>query len=143
MERRAITGFGVALLAILGLAIFFLLNFHTVIVSGTSMIPTLKDRQKVLVSKAYWLVGNIQAKDIVVVKEKNGSGYFIKRVYRLPGQQVDYANYPKSYKIADGPFVVPQGTFFVLGDNRSHSEDSRQFGPVEQDRVIGKVIVAR
>lgn len=143
IRRRAFTGFGAAMLGVLAFAVFFLLNFTTVVVSGGSMLPTFKTGRRLLASKAYWLVGSLRRDDIVVVREKDGKGYFIKRIYRLAGETVDMVNVPRAplWTLAQGPFVVPPNTVYVLGDNREISSDSREFGPVELSRIIGKVVV--
>ena len=143
--RRHVTGFGVAMIAVLAFAVFFMLNFKTVVVSGTSMLPTFKTGRRLLATKAYWLAGPLRHDDIVVIREADpnaGTGYFIKRVYRLGGETVDMVNVPRAplWRLADGPFTVPKGDIYVLGDNREVSSDSREFGPVPLDRVIGKVI---
>lgn len=108
------------------------------------MEPTFNTGDHVLVSKAYWLVGDIKHNDIVVLhsKEKNGE-YLIKRVYKTGGETVDFYNMPANWSITNGEFVVPDRQFYVLGDNRPVSEDSRTFGPVELKEVIGKVIVIK
>lgn len=134
------------MIGVLAFAVFFLLNFTTVVVSGPSMLPTFKTGRRLLASKAYWLVGGLRHDDIVVVREKDshaGTGYFIKRVYRLAGEKVDMVNIPRTWKLRQGPFTVPEGTVYVLGDNREVSSDSREFGPVELSRIIGKVVVVR
>lgn len=143
-KKRAITGFGIALLLVLGFVIFFFFNCKSVVVSGVSMLPNFKSGQRVLVCKAYWLIGAIKPNDVVVIREDsplNTDGYIIKRVYKMPGETVDYAHCPKNYSIANGEFKVPSGSIYVLGDNAEQSEDSRFFGPVELTRVIGKVVV--
>lgn len=142
-KKRTITGFGVLLLFLLAGSVVLYLNFKTVVVSGTSMTPTLKNGQRVLVSHAYWLVGPIQHGDIVVVKDNNPDGYMIKRVFKMGGEEVDYYNYPRNYSMANGSYVVPKGTLFLLGDNRMNSEDSRSIGPVPVSYVLGKVVVWR
>lgn len=145
MRRRLFSGFGASMIGVLAFAVFFLLNFKTVVVSGTSMLPTFQNGKRLLATKAYWLVGAIRRDDIVVIKEKDpkaGTGYFIKRVYRLEGEPVEMVNMPRAplWTLAKGPFVVPKGMVYVLGDNREVSSDSREFGPVEASRIIGKVI---
>lgn len=146
LRRRAFTGFGASMIGVLVFAVFFLLNFTTVVVSGPSMLPTFKSGRRLLASKAYWLVGPLKHDDIVVVREADpsaGTGYFIKRVYRLAGETVDMVNIPRSWKLSQGEFRVPPGTVYVLGDNREVSSDSREFGPVDLSRIIGKVVVVR
>jgi signal peptidase I len=140
MRKRAITGFGIVLLFVFGFTIFFYLNFNTVIVSGSSMLPTYKNGRRLLASRAYWLVGPIRDKDIVVIKGDGPSDYIIKRVYKMGGEVVDFANVPEQWTIAMGEFVVPTGNVYVLGDNREVSEDSRKFGPVPVDRILGKIV---
>lgn len=143
----AITGFGTALLFVLVFAIFFYFNFTTVVVSGNSMEPTFHNGQRLLASRAYWLVGQIQRRDIVVVRTQGQgpgqTGYIIKRVLGLPGDAVDGANVPDSWRVSDGPFIVPEGRVYVIGDNREVSEDSRRFGPVPLDDVLGKIVIRR
>jgi signal peptidase I len=144
-KKRAFTGFGLVLLMVLAFAILMYRTLHTVIVSGVSMYPTFKDKQRVLVSNAYWLVGSIKDKDVVVLKDKEArdGGYIIKRVYKMGGEQVDEVNAPHSWKLSNGPYVVPEGSVYVLGDNRGMSEDSRFFGPIKQEDILGKVVIRR
>jgi len=138
VKRRA---FPIILILLLGFAIFFSLNFRTVEVLGPSMLPTLKSGRKVLVTSAYWILGPIKKGDIVVVHEFTGNGYFIKRVHSVGGATVETAFAPRSHRIADGKFVVPIGMVHLIGDNMPQSEDSRKFGPVKTEQILGKVLV--
>ena len=141
-KKRTITGFGVFLVFTLVFTIFFYLNVKTIQVSGVSMLPTFKNGRRVLVSKAYWLVGPIKDNDIVVSKDPGGPGTIIKRVYRLGGESVDYPHYPDTVPLFMGrEYRVPKGYVYLLGDNPPFSEDSRRFGPVPIDKILGKVIV--
>ena len=140
-QQKARVGFILSLFMSLGFALFCFASFKTVVVSGESMLPTFKDRTRLLVSNAYWLVGPIKPKDIVVVKNGKSNEYIIKRVYKMAGQTVDWYNSPKGWSLKQGEFVVPDGSVFVLGDNREVSEDSRAFGPVETNRILGKVVI--
>jgi signal peptidase I len=145
-KRAAFTGFGVTLFVLFGFAIFLNLNFHSVIVDGQSMLPTLTPGQKVWVSKAYWLVGPIHDGDVVVMKDPTAdTGFIIKRVFRMGGETVPVDKWPFARRLAQGTYTVPTGTVYVLGDNqlKGMSEDSRFFGPVRQETIIGKVIVKR
>lgn len=143
MRKVAFTGFGVTLLFILAMAVVFYLNFKTVIVSGPSMEKTFKSGDRLLSSRAYWLIGPIQKKDVIVIHNEDGKGYIIKRVCYMPGEKVDMWNSPRSdiWSIANGQYVVPEGMYYVLGDNRPVSEDSRAFGPIKKERVLGKIIL--
>jgi len=141
VRARAFTGFGVSLILVLLFVLFFYFNFTTVIVSGPSMLPTLSSGKKVLVSRAYWLVGPIQDGNVIVIRQSEGpDGYIIKRVYKQAGETVDTLNAPSSWSLDRGPFSVPDGDVYVLGDNRSVSEDSRRFGPLPASAILGKVV---
>lgn len=131
-----------ALLGVFALFVLFIwMNFHIAVVDGISMLPTLKNGRRLTVSNAYWLVGPIKDNDIVVVRDTGRTGYIVKRVYKLGGETVDYANSPRDWSLAKGKYVVPDGYVYVLGDNREHSEDSRAFGPRKISEVIGKVVL--
>lgn len=141
MRKMAITGFGFMLLMVLALSVLFYANFRTVVVSGPSMEPTFKNGDRLLASRAYWLIGPIQKKDIVVVKPEGSASYVIKRVAYMPGETVDYQNIPDNWSITDGPYRVPEGKLYVLGDNWANSEDSRKYGPVSERAILGKIVV--
>lgn len=139
-KNKAITGFRIVLVGLLVISIVFFLNFHTVVVSGPSMLPTLQDKQRVLVSRAYWLHGSLREGDIVVVQTENKRSFVIKRIYRLAGGIVEPDLQPKDIPLSGNGFQVPEGMAYVLGDNRESSEDSRAFGPIPLDNIIGKVV---
>lgn len=122
---------------------FFYRDFQTIRVSGDSMLPTFKNGERLLVSKAYWLIGDIQKNDVVVLRNPNTNEIIIKRVYRLPGEEVEFPYIPMDYSISKGPYVVPDNTLYVLGDNLDVSEDSRKFGPFDRNDVMGKVVLRR
>ncbi len=136
---RATQGLLLGLLLVLLGAVYVYRTVHTVIVDGPSMEPTFRSGDELLVSNAFWLFGKVARDDIVVVRTGDG-GYLIKRVHRIGGEQVDWEFVPESYDSRLGPYVVPDGNLFILGDNLPQSEDSRQFGSVPEGRVIGKVI---
>lgn len=143
-NRKVLTGFSTVLLAIFALVLFFKTNFEYVIVSGNSMEPTFNNQDKILTSRAYWLVGKIRDGDVVVIKtpeNEGGKGYIIKRVHRMAGETVDFLNVPESHRLADGEYVVPEDSVYVIGDNRSVSEDSRKFGPVKMNQILGKFVL--
>lgn len=142
-KRRRVRAFTVFLLLTLAVAAVFAVFFHTVEVKGPSMLPTLTNDRKVLVSSAYWLVGRLKKDDIVVIREADGNGYFIKRVRGMPGDEIEWSLAPRDHPFANGKFRVPAGTVYVLGDNLDQSTDSRVLGPIPQDRLYGKVVVAR
>ncbi len=107
------------------------------------MEDTLKDHQRVLITKAYWLVGPIRQNDIVAIKDPGGPGYIIKRVKWTAGQDVDPDWRPVDAPWKGSKYIVPDGHVYVLGDNRPVSEDSRKFGFVDVNTILGKVLVLK
>ena len=157
--RRA--GFGVWVrdlvisLAISAFIIIFI--YQPVKVEGTSMMPSLEDQERIFVNKFVYRLEPIERGDIVVFKyPRDPSLSFIKRVIgtagdriRIDGGQVyvndqaldeDYV--PPAYTDAQSypEIVVPPHSYFVLGDHRSMSKDSRDFGPVSQSFIYGKAV---
>lgn len=139
--KRAFTGFGVVMLVVLAFVVVFFLNVKTIQVSGSSMLNTFKNGDRVFASKAYWMIGPIKKKDIVVIRDDGPTGYIIKRVAYMAGEAVDWKDKPESAPLDGTKFVVPAGHVFVLGDNRNESEDSRKFGPVAMSDILWKVVV--
>lgn len=130
-------------------------------IPSDSMVPTLTDGDRVLVNKLSYGTQDINRGDVVVFSRPGGLPALadepedlIKRVIGLPGDElltVDgqlYVNgreliepYLREGTASNGleePVVVPDGQIFVLGDNRENSSDSRQFGPVPDDTVVGR-----
>lgn len=124
------------------------------IVQGQSMEPTLYPSERVVIEKVtYRLFHGPHRGDIVVLRTlRTGPEMLIKRVVGLPGETIssrngqvminsrllteDWASLPGGMDIP--PTVVPPGSVFVLGDNRGASNDSRSFGPVPIDGIIGR-----
>ena len=130
-------GMLVVLVAIFAGLSFFFYNFQFVIVSGNSMQPTLLHEQRILVCKALWALGPPRKNDIVVVDTEDG--FIIKRVAYLAGEEVPEGDRPFHWPLEPN-MIVPEGTIYVLGDNRPESEDSRVFGPIKLDRLVGKAV---
>lgn len=120
--------------------VFFFLNFQRVVVKGESMYPTFHHGQRILVCKAMWLVGPIRKDDVVVIKRPETGEYLVKRVRFLEGEEVDRTLQPDNWNFIMGPYRVPRGHVYVLGDNLNNSEDSRSFGPIPLSDVLGKVV---
>lgn len=126
-------------------------------IPSSSMEPTLKPGDRIIVNKFIYRFKNIQRGDIIVFKYPlDPSRDFIKRVIGLPGETVEirdsvlYINdkkvnqpfLPKGLKYGSyGPVQIPQGQYFMMGDNRNNSEDSRVWGFLPRDNVIGKAFV--
>jgi signal peptidase I len=142
-------------LAISAFIIIFL--YQPVKVEGTSMMPGLEDQERIFVNKFVYRWEPIQRGDIVVFRyPRDTSKSYIKRVIGLAGDHIriedgqvyvngaaidedyvpsDYAD-TRSY----GEIVVPSNSFFVLGDHRSMSNDSRDFGTVNERYIYGKAV---
>lgn len=137
----------------IGLMITFIFNSFFVLdrVVGASMEPTLKDN-KILLLRKYNL-DEINNGDIIVFKTKMyGDSHLIKRVIAKGGDTIEIkgtkvilngTEYKESYikegesEYFTGVLEIPEGYFFVMGDNRDESSDSRDFGLVSVDEVAG------
>ena len=131
--------------------------YQPVKVEGTSMMPSLEDQERIFVNKFVYRLEPIQRGDVVVFRyPRDPSKSFIKRVVGLAGDHIrieagqvyvngtlldeDYvpAMYEDERSYPD--ILVPPDSFFVLGDHRSLSNDSRDFGPVPQHFIYGKAV---
>ena len=135
------------------LIIFFL--YQPVIVEGTSMLPMLEDQDRLIINKLAYRVGDIQRGNVVVfLYPHNHEKSYIKRVIALPGDtvRIDHGQVFVNGKKVVEPYVparfeddrsqaemtVPAHEYFVMGDHRSISSDSRDFGPVDRELIYGK-----
>ena len=142
-------------LAISAFIIIFL--YQPVKVEGTSMMPSLDDQERIFVNKFVYRLEPIERGDIVVFRyPRDPSKSYIKRVIGMAGdriridggqvyvndQALDEDYVPPAYTDARSlkEIVVPEHSFFVLGDHRSMSNDSRDFGPVDQGFIYGKAV---
>jgi signal peptidase I len=142
---------------LLAVVLFVIINTLTarVRVDGPSMEPSYYHNNRVVVSKvSYWL-GEIERGDVIVFPAPpNPEEDYIKRVIGLPGDRVRvtggtvYVNdYPLVEPYISAPpaanmreIVVPPDSVFVMGDNRNVSSDSRSWGPLKIDEIIGKAV---
>jgi signal peptidase I len=142
-------------LAISAFIIIFL--YQPVKVEGTSMMPSLDDQERIFVNKFVYRLEPIQRGDIVVFRyPRDPSKSFIKRVIGVAGDHIriedgqvflngnlldeDYV--PRAYEDERSypEVVVPSNSYFVLGDHRTMSNDSRDFGPVNASFIYGKAV---
>lgn len=117
-------------------------------VDGESMEGTLYDGEIVLLNKIGLRVNGLKRYDVVVFKYNKD--LLIKRVIGLPGETIEYLNNELyiNYKKAELPldfeytddfkYTVPEGEYFVVGDNRDNSKDSRYFGSIKLKSIRGK-----
>ncbi len=141
---------------LISLVLFLGINAVTarVRVDGHSMAPTFNSGEFIIVSKLAYKFGEPQRGDVVVFHlPRDPSQDYIKRVIGLPGETVDIRDgtvfvdsQPLEEPYLDdktrytGTWFVPEGTLFVLGDNRNNSSDSHSWGPVPMEYIIGKAV---
>lgn len=123
------------------------------VVYGQSMEPNLRQHQRLIVDKISFRLHPPQRNDIVVLDLPEMDELLVKRVVGLPGEQVEvrggvvYVNnvplpelFPHDVTAYDmPPITLGPLNYFVLGDNRSNSNDSRSFGPVHREDILGRV----
>ena len=130
--------------------------FQVARVEGHSMAPTLEDRDRLVVNKLTYRLGEPRIGDVVMLDYPNDPAKaFVKRLIAEPGDLVrivDGKVYRNDRLLDDsfvspdfrshedwGPQVIPEGYYFVLGDHRNNSSDSRIWGCVPKKYIIGKV----
>jgi len=148
---RDLLGAVVVLLSI----IFFL--YQPVKVEGGSMEPGLEDQERIFINKLVYRFESIERGDIIVFRyPRDTHKSFIKRVIGVPGDRIRISSghvfvngqelsepyVPDDYLDARSfdEIVVPNNAYFVLGDHRSMSNDSREFGPVMRSYIYGKAV---
>jgi signal peptidase I len=152
-----------ASILILGALGYFLAShfiFQSVKVSGSSMYPALYDNGNYWVNRYAYLKGDPKRTDIVEVKDPQDGGLVVKRIIALPGESIYfkkgavYVNgrrLDESYlpphtptyayeKSEDELICCGKNQYIVLGDNRNNSTDSRTFGAVPRENILGKVV---
>jgi signal peptidase I len=142
-------------LAISAFIIVFL--YQPVKVEGTSMMPSLDDQERIFVNKFVYRLEAIQRGDIVVFRyPRDPSKSFIKRVIAIAGDHIriddgevfvngspleeDYVPPMYADQRSYPEIVIPSNHYFVLGDHRTMSNDSRDFGPVAASYIYGKAV---
>jgi signal peptidase I len=145
-------------LAIFVLVYLFLVQPHQV--RGNSMLPNFYDGEYLLTDKVSYRLGEPGRGDVVVFKAPKNQDYdYIKRIIGAPGDRIVIRNskiyingeelkepyLPEDFITSGGSFwregeeiIIPEGEYLVLGDNRSHSSDSREWGAVPADNIVGK-----
>lgn len=158
-EKHSSRRFLVDVIETLLLALLLFLGINTlsarIRVEGSSMEPTLHNGEFLIVNKLAYKLGSPMIGDVVVFHPpRDLEQEYIKRVIGLPGDTVVVSNgkvtingkalnepyiaAPPNYQLK--PTLVPEGTLFVLGDNRNNSSDSHSWGPAPMNEVIGKAV---
>ena len=129
--------------------------YQPVRVEGTSMLPMLEDQDRLFINKMAYKIGEVHRGDVVVfLYPHDHTKSYIKRVIALPGDdlRIDHGQvYVNGRAITEEyvparftddrsqpGLVIPENEYFVMGDHRSISSDSRDFGPVARDLIYGK-----
>ncbi|HIW35224.1 MAG TPA: signal peptidase I [Candidatus Paenibacillus intestinavium] len=135
--------------------------FSLAIVSGSSMEPTLHNKEWLFSNKIIYHISSPKVNDIIVLENPDiadnpGDKYFVKRIVGKAGDHIEIINgqLVRNDKVVDEPYtdsvieglqdidiVVPEGMYYVMGDNRKFmmSNDSRAFGPIQADRIVGRI----
>ena len=136
-------------------AFIIIFLYQPVRVEGTSMLPVLEDQDRLFINKLAYRVGEIHRGDVVVfLYPHDHEKSYIKRVIALPGDtlridhglvyvngsRIEEAYVPRQFTDdrSQPEMTVPQHEYFVMGDHRSISSDSRDFGPVDRELIYGK-----
>ena len=141
-------------------AVIFVIMYIATIqqIVGSSMSPTFKSQEIVILNKLHYRFFDVKRFDIVSF-EYDSTKYLIKRVIGLPGEKIEYKNnvlYVNGKKIEEafldkdtktdnftlaglGYETIPDGMYLVLGDNREDSLDSREIGLVKEKEILGKI----
>lgn len=147
-------------IALLVVRYFFIQPFF---VSGVSMENTFKNKDILLINKTTLYSGKFKRGDVVLFKyPKNPKEIYIKRIVAFPGEKIEIKNNIITIYNSDKPsgFVLKEnyitqevktlgdislelkdGEYFVLGDNREHSSDSRHWGPLNIEFILGRVFL--
>jgi len=128
--------------------------FTTSIVEGESMEPTLEDGERVIFNKLVYILGEPERGDIIFINRPTKN--YVKRIIGLPGETIEirhselfvdgekveqpFLNQEEKYLTGNiEPITIPEDSYYVMGDNRAISKDSRNgLGLVEEDDIIGR-----
>jgi len=156
---------------VLALAVFVILYLFVAQpnqVSGSSMLPNFVDKEFLLTEKISYYLGDPQRGDVVIFKAPSTESCsaeeceYIKRIIGIPGDKVmikdgqvylngqllDQTFLPSGVETEEEDYmkegmevIVPDGQYLCFGDNREHSRDSRAFGPIKKETIVGKALL--
>ena len=144
-------------ISVLIAAFIIVFLYQPVRVEGTSMLPMLEDQDRLFINKLAYRVGDIHHGDVVVFEyPRDHSKSYIKRVIAGPGDRIriDHGTVYVNGRRMNEPYVpsrfaddrsepemvLAANQYFVMGDHRCISSDSREFGPVDRSLIYGKAV---
>ncbi len=144
-------------IAVVLLIVLYVVSLQQVV--GPSMDPTLKDGDILVLSKFHYHIFDVKRNDVIAFSYDD-SKFLIKRVIGLPGETISYKDNilyidgvgytedlvpdttTSDFDLTDfGYDVIPEDMYFVMGDNRTDSLDSRDFGLIKKEDIIGKTLL--
>jgi signal peptidase I len=139
------------LLLVMVLVMVRVFLFAPYVVEGISMYPTLEDKERIVVNKWIYYLKNPGYGDVIVLHANNREDY-IKRIIGVAGDELELKNgiLYRNHKVVNEPYInevtlgdfekikVPPDSYFVMGDNRNRSMDSREIGFISRSNVVGK-----
>lgn len=152
----------ILIIALVIIVPFRMLIAEPFVVSGNSMLPNFHNKDYLIVDRLSYRFHPPQRGDVIVLKfPKDTTQFFIKRIIGLPGEKVEFRQghaviindqHPEGLVLSESyipsqvetfgqslPTVLASGEYFVLGDNRTASSDSRVWGILPQDDIVGRV----
>jgi len=156
--REAIELAFFALLIVLPIRLFIVNPF---IVSGASMVPTFENGEYLIIDQVTYRFEEPKRGDVVVFRyPKDQSKFFIKRIVGLPGETIEIKNgvisvgksgenkftalaepFIKNKSVDSGMYVLEENEYFVMGDNRISSSDSRVWGTLDRKLIVGRALL--
>jgi signal peptidase I len=148
----------IALIIVIPIRVFIMEPF---VVSGSSMVPTFENADYLIVDKVSYKIGEPKRNDVIIFKYPNDTTkYFIKRIIGLPNETVDIKGseiiitneaHKDGFKL-EQPFIrdpannethfeLKDDEYFVMGDNRNASSDSRYWGAVKRKLIVGRALL--
>ena len=153
MLKKILRDVGITILIAIAIFAFLRVSFQGYMVRGSCMLPGIENQDWVMVSKAAYFFSDPQHGDIIILKPPIPANHpFIKRVIAVPGDTIEvkdgkvylndialtepYVSDPPRYTLSARE--IPEGEYFVLGDNRNSADDSHIWGTVHGEDILGK-----